>query len=1054
MPSSLRIKKQMERRLQSPSDNAQSKARRFCKTLPPAFLEHIPKNLEDRLEALFSIAPKTGGASFARPEFKDEARRVFAFSEFVAGFCVRNPEAFFDLLSSGDLLARRPPPKPEENPGEKFKEKLEEKSGVPGLDPSGLNSSGLNPSIGDPSIGDSSGLKKSDSKKPILEKLDIQAILPEKTSAPLSLAEIQKTLRLFRNREMVRIAWRDISGRADLFETMEDLSSLADACLDWAIFALVDDLSVKWGIPHSESGARQNLVALGMGKLGGRELNFSSDIDLILTYPEKGQTQGGQKTCSNEEFFVRLSALLAKAIGEKTVDGFVFRVDLRLRPNGDGGPLAMSFQAMEDYYERHGREWERYAMIKARVVAGDKVQGARLMSRLIPFVFRRYLDFGVFESLREMKRMITLDMKRKKMAGHIKLGPGGIREVEFFGQVFQLIRGGISMGLRGRGILSALGRIEEENLIPGRVRKELSDAYIFLRIVENRLQEFSDLKAHSLPTDVLGRLRLAASTGFSDWESFQSVLDEQMRHVHEHFNGLLKLDDESSDPSGILDAMKSVWRHFGDDGAATKALSAAGYERPDDVIRRMKILKGSPATKSLGAGAEKLLDRLVPLAIQETAKSPDPSVSIIRILDFINAIERRACYLSLLLENRVALEHLIQLSAASSWILSFLSRHPALLDELLDPRTLYFPPGRADIETALARRLDLADPDDLEFQMEALSIFRQVHVLRVAAADITGSLPLMKVSDHLSIIAEVVLNDAARLCRERLVKKYGEPSWSDGNNDPERGFAVIAYGKLGGVELGYGSDMDLVFVHGAEPGRTGDPDHGIDNAQFFVRLGQRMISMLTSPTSAGIVYKIDMRLRPGGSSGTLVSDIEALRQYQLNDAWTWETQALTRARAICGDTRLVDRFGQIRREVLCCPRNGDELRLEVSDMRRRMRDAHIKIEPGQFDLKHGDGGLIDIEFIVQFLTLLHAHKKPDLIEFTDNIRITSALMETGVISENSAHFLKQTYLSFRAMIHRLNLREAPGLVSDRRFPILRAGVRRVWAEVFGETFEE
>ncbi|VEN75032.1 Glutamine synthetase adenylyl-L-tyrosine phosphorylase / Glutamine synthetase adenylyl transferase [Candidatus Desulfarcum epimagneticum] len=928
----------------------------------------------------------------ADADFQKEAEKVSSFSDFVSGYMARSPKAFSRLVKSGDLHAPYPP-------GEYEKR--------------------------------------------------LSALLPGSQDPPIAFPDLQRLLRQFRNREMVRIAWRDLSDRADLFETMRGLSDLADACLDLPLSLLTRDLSAKWGTPVSADKTPQGMVVLGMGKLGGRELNFSSDIDLIFAHPEPGRTSGGEKTIENEEFFNRLATLLTRALGEKTPDGFVFRIDLRLRPHGESGPMVMSFGAMEDYYQRHGREWERYAMIKARVAAGDKIAGRRLMDTLKPFVFRRYLDFGAFESLRDMKHMISLDVKRKKMAANIKLGPGGIREVEFFGQVFQLIRGGISPDLQDRSILNVLSVLEKKGLIPAKVREELHRAYVFLRMTENRLQEFSDLKVHDLPRDPSGRKRLAASLGFSEWDVFESALGEKMADVHHHFSRLLTPEDEKKDTDPGLDALKSVWRRPGDDSAAGAALKAAGYPDPGAVLDRLKGLKGSAATRSLGSGARKLLDRLVPAALKETSTAPDPSSAAVRILDFIHAIERRACYLSLLVENPSALRHLIRLFSAGPWILSFVSKNPALLDELLDPRTLYSPPDRTGLKQRMDSVAGALDPDDLERQMETLAIFRQVNMLRVAAADISGAIPLMKVSDHLSHIAGAILEQALALCRDRLEKKHGRPSWSDKNPRPDRGFAVIAYGKLGGLELGYASDIDLVFLHCAEPGETGGPDRPMDNAQFFARLGQRIITMLTSRTAAGNIYEIDMRLRPSGSAGALVSHIDAFREYHLNRAWTWEAQAMVRARAICGDPELMDRFSEIRKEALCRPRRTADLRREVADMRERMRQTRIKKKDGHFDIKQGEGALVDIEFIVQFLTLLKAREKPGLAAFTDNVRLIGALMETRVISPNAAHSLRHACLAFRSLIHRLNLREAPGLLPEERFQPMRQRVRRVWNAVFG-----
>ncbi|MBW2201847.1 MAG: bifunctional [glutamate--ammonia ligase]-adenylyl-L-tyrosine phosphorylase/[glutamate--ammonia-ligase] adenylyltransferase [Deltaproteobacteria bacterium] len=848
-------------------------------------------------------------------------------------------------------------------------------------------------------------------------------------------------------REMVRIAWRDLAGWADLSETMADLSDFADACIGETLALLDKQACLNFGIPTGMNGTQQKLIVIGMGKLGARELNFSSDIDLILAYPDGGQTQDRNISISNEEFFIRLSRQLLKVIGQTTADGILFRVDLRLRPYGESGPLVMSFDNMEDYYQNQGREWERYAWIKARVVAGDQRQGVHLLERLKPFVYRRYLDFGTFDSLRAMKQSITLELKSKGMQDHIKLGPGGIREIEFLGQVFQLIRGGVSPVLQERNIQIVLRILAQENYIPSHVCEALIDAYIFLRNTEHRLQEFADQQTHTLPQDAVGRTRLAVCMGFSNWQSFAFQLEKHMETVHNHFNALLKTEDSGKQDGNFEIELAAVWQLLADTHQNKKVLSAAGYNTPDQVLHLLDHLQNDIETRTLGQEGRKRLDRLIPLVLKASGKSENPDMVIHRLVNLIKTIERRTCYLSLLLENPTVLTHLIKLANASPWIISFLARYPVLLDELLDPRNLYALLSRTELENNLRRRLARLPHQDLEQQMEELRIFKQINILRVAAADITGNVPLMKVSDHLTNLAETILCEVLELSWNHLVEKHGRPTCQLSGNMVERGFTVIAYGKLGGIELGYSSDIDLVFLHSGTDGYTQGDSNPIDNAHFFARLGQRVIHILTAHMPAGILYETDMRLRPSGSSGLLVSHVESFKDYQINHAWTWEHQSLVRARSICGDPLVARRFEQIRQAVLARPRVKTKLREEIAGMRGRMRTERLYPEAEVFDLNQGRGGIIDIEFLVQYLVLLNSNECTELLQWTDNVRLLETLAKTGIIDGDTALFLKEAYLTYRSSAHRLSLQEKPARVERHHFHNLRENVKKIWSDL-------
>lgn len=913
-------------------------------------------------------------------EFRHTAHRVFAFSDFVSDSCIRHPDLLVDLVHSGDL--ERP------YPAGKYGKTL----------------------------------------KMLLADIEAEAAL-------------EKRLRLFRRREFVRIAWRDLSGLSDLFVTMADLTALAEAVVDQTQALLYHWQCTTHGVPTGPDGLHQELVVVGMGKLGGKELNFSSDIDLIFAYPQNGETVGASMTISNEEFFMRLCRRLLQAIGKVTADGFVFRVDVRLRPFGDNGPLAMSFGAMEHYYQQQGREWERYAWIKARIVAGDKRAGEILLQRLNPFIYRRYLDFGAFESLREMKQRISLEVSRQEMADNIKLGRGGIREIEFFGQVFQLIRGGINPSLQERGILKILSILGEGNTVPRTVSTALQNAYVFLRNLEHRLQEFSDKQTHRLPVQASEKQRLALSMGFEDPLEWNRQVETQREIVHKHFS--LLLESKSAHETDQEHELSALWLGLLEENRRERLLADLGYEPPASAWQILAHLQAELALQPLAKEGRRRLDKLMPLLLKAAGTSSAPLITLERISGLIKAINGRAAYLALLLENPGILDHLVKLSSASSLIAAFLAHHPVLLDELLDPRTLYAPPKKKELEQEIRFRFEQM-PDDLEYQMEALRIFKQVNVLRVAAADVTEVLPLMRVSDHLSDIATIVIEKVLELTWHHLVAKHGRPAGAVKDATNGQGFAVVAYGKLGGLELGYGSDLDLVFLHSGTEGLTIGGPHPIDNRQYYARLGQRVIHILTSHTRAGILYETDMRLRPSGSSGILVSHIEGFAEYQMKNAWTWEHQALIRARAVGGDQRLCHRFERIRKNVLTCPRDPDKLRVEVLEMRRRMRHELLKPQSGVFDIKQDTGGIVDIEFLVQYLVLLNASDHPELLAWTDNVRLIHTLIDSDVIQEYDAHLLKHAYLIYRAVAHKLSLQEQPARVPVEKFSRLRQKVVELW----------
>ncbi len=860
-------------------------------------------------------------------------------------------------------------------------------------------------------------------------------------------AGLQQRLRQYRNQQMLRIIWRDLAGWASLAETLNDLSELAAACIDASLRCLYQWQCELLGTPRDAQGDAVEMVVLGMGKLGAKELNLSSDIDLIFAYREEGEIEHDGKSFSHSQFFARLGQALIRVLDTVTADGFVFRVDMRLRPFGESGPLAISFSAMENYYLIHGREWERYAMIKAQVVAGACQDGEQLMSLLRPFVYRHYLDFGAFESLREMKAMIMREVRRKDMADNIKLGEGGIREVEFIAQLFQLIRGGQDRALQTPALFDVFAYLREQNYLPQITVDELLQAYEFLRLSENRLQAWADQQTHVLPCEAVAQLRLAFSMGYADWEAYRLVLEQQRRTVHRHFAQVFdapQTEEQENTPQAILDGLWQDGLETENEKTAQTVLQEAGFTDAGESLRRLRLLKAGRRYLSLPVKSRKRFDRLMPLLLGACGQNTNADVTLIRTLDLLEQIARRSVYMALLVEYPLALSQLVKLCSASPWIARYLSQQPLLLDELLDPRTLYTPPDKAALEAELQQRMSACEAGDLEQAMDTLRHFRHSNVLRVAAADQVGALPVMKVSDHLSWIAEVVLEESLQLAWQDLLARHGKVQCEQSGG---KGFAIIAYGKLGGQELGYGSDLDLVFLHACnDASLMTDGEQPLSLPVFFARLGQRLIHILTAHTPAGKLYEIDMRLRPDGASGTLVSSLDSYAGYQQNKAWIWEHQALARARFVAGDPRIAGGFEQIRQQILAQPREEKSLRKEIISMRQRMREELLKKSSGQFDLKQGAGGIVDIEFMVQFAVLAWAQQCPHLTCFSDTIRQLEVMGQNSLMPMDEVAILTDAYQQYRSRLHRLALQEQGKLVVDTEFVELREAVGRIWCE--------
>ncbi|MEP4145770.1 MAG: bifunctional [glutamate--ammonia ligase]-adenylyl-L-tyrosine phosphorylase/[glutamate--ammonia-ligase] adenylyltransferase [Halioglobus sp.] len=854
--------------------------------------------------------------------------------------------------------------------------------------------------------------------------------------------ELGPALRGFRQRHMLRIVWRDFCRLADTLETVRDTSLLAETCIAEALARSHAELERRFGAPIGKhSGEPQQLIVLAMGKLGARELNVSSDIDLIFAFPEAGYTNSEKRPISNEEFFTKVGQGVITALDQVTPEGFVFRVDMRLRPYGESGALVHNFTALEEYYQDQGRDWERYALIKASPVTGDPEAAQQLMQSLRPFIYRRYVDFGVIESLRGMKQMISAEVRRRGLQDNVKLGHGGIREVEFIAQCFQLIRGGRDLGLQQRELLQVLEECASLGCLPREVVDELRSAYLFLRDSEHAIQGYQDKQTQELPDDPLAQLAMATVMGFAGWDEYRNALARHRSIVSGHFAELIA-PPEDEEVSGETDDSLDLWGEDMD----SAALSTLGYRDEVASLQRLQDLRNSNRVTALQVEGRERLEQFMPLLVRACAEAGDPDLALARVLPLVIAVVRRSAYLVLLMENPPALAELVLLCCASPWIAEQMSRNPVLLDEFLDRSSLYNAPDKDELRNQLAQQVARLATDDLEAQMDALRYFKASQVLRVAASEIAERLPVMKVSDNLTWIAEVILEQVLAVAWADLTRKHGEPK----RQTEGCGFAAFGYGKLGGIELGYSSDLDLVFIHEGVRGST-DGERSIDNSVFYMRLGQRMIHILETRMALGQLYEVDMRLRPDGNSGSLVPGVDGFASYQQKNAWTWEHQALVRARFAAGDPAVASKVEQVRADILCRQREEVELAKEVVKMRKRMSE-HLLSGEGHtlFHLKQGSGGIVDIEFMVQFAVLAWAHDHPELARWSDNVRILEVLGKEHLFTADQVQALTQAYLDYRGVAHQLALQQEPAAVSAERFTDQRAQVQQLWQSLFGK----
>ena len=912
----------------------------------------------------------------SRPELKT----VWACSEFISHTCISDPALLIDLIESGDLDRQ------------------------------------ISPAIYRSMIGNRIGL-----------------CADEHT--------LHRKLRLMRRREMVRIAWRDLAGFSGLEETMSDLSALAEQAISLALEHHSRWLLARFGQPFGVNGEPASMVVLGLGKLGGSELNYSSDVDLIFAYDHPGRTRpkAGEDGIDNQVYFIKLGQKIIAALAQATADGFVFRTDMRLRPNGSNGPLVLSCPAMEHYYQTHGRDWERYALIKARQVAGDENAGQEILDILKPFVYRKYLDFGAFDSIRVMKGMIERELEQADFNQNIKLGWGGIREVEFLIQSHQLIRGGRENSLQTSRLYQAMTALKKLGVIDDEARTGLTTAYRFFRNTEHRLQMVQDKQTQMLPQTQMEQTRLAWSMGFDNWDRYIEKLDAHRNHVHDQFRMIL--DEEPDLPKGGSpgrDQLVDLWQGKLDGPQSREILTGLGFQSSNSTPRLLQGFREGRLYQAFSGIERDRIDRLIPLALREAGTHSDAERGMAAFVSVIEAIGRRSAYLSLLIENRIALKQLLHLCAASPWLSRHIGRHPVILDELLHPIMDIRNRDDRDLKSELDHRLVQIDLDDAEGRMVALREFQNAQLLRIAAADVSRVLSVTDVHRALVQLAEVLLNSVFGDAVRFVEGKQGAAPCSGG---------VIAYGKFASGEFGYHSDLDVVVCYDSS---LADGSFSRSQAEYFYsRVGQRLVHLLMARTQAGLLYETDMRLRPSGRSGTLAVSLSGFFNYQINSAWTWEHQALVRARVVVGEKGLIDRFEQARTTILSMERDPDQLADDITGMRRKMINENCISTEQMYDIKLDEGGIVDIEFLIQYWILRHTHSCPNLAEPRTTADSIGALIAHGIIDASVGERLLTSYQTYLRHSLDLKLMDRPVLVEQGKLQVERQAVKVVWRQTFG-----
>lgn len=873
---------------------------------------------------------------------------------------------------------------------------------------------------------------------------------------------LHTTLRHFRHQELAALSYLQANHPNLVQLIFEKLSDLAEALIistrDW----LFNHFCQNYGTPMNSLGEKQELIILGMGKLGGRELNFSSDIDLIFTYPDAGETIGARKPMENSKFFTRLGQRLIQALDQITPEGFVYRTDMRLRPFGDNGALVLSFTAMEDYYQEQGRDWERYAMIKGRIL-GENLQNLnhRYLSQMLrPFVYRRYLDFSAIQSLREMKQKISREVIRRGLTKNIKLGAGGIREIEFIVQAFQMMRGGRDKILQQRSLLKVLPHLAELKLLSNVQITQLRQAYLFLRLVENGLQAIDDKQTQTLPNSEREReilvylvqtyLSANKQEPIQNWQDFLCLLTAHQQNVRTIFNELIgeEEENETSEENQRYAAWRDILHYqITEEDLAINLRDYAVKEQDyAEIFQHLSITLQEWVKRPIGMRGRDVLRKLMPKVVDQIFNQPDYLSLLPRILNIIDKITTRTTYLELLLEKEQILPQLLTLCGKSVMIAQQIARYPILLDELIVQKSLTHPIPLEEYPLALQEYLIRIPEDDEEALIDALRQFKQSQLLRIATTDILGILPVMKISDHLTYLAEAIIAAVVNLAWKSVSRRFGVPEHLQEN---EQDFVVVGYGKLGGIELGYNSDLDLVFLHNApENSETVGGKKSISAHQFYLKLAQKINGIFNLNTAAGVLYEVDMRLRPSGEAGLLVSTFKAYDFYQKNEAWTWENQAIVRARAVYGTPDLRQKFTKIRQETLCQARSSGQLSEEICKMRFKMYEHLTPHNPTLFHLKTDRGGITDIEFIAQFLVLNYAASQPEMAIWSDNVRIFESATHCGILKPEVGEQLKSCYIRLRERQHQLNLLNQTGAVANTEFVREREIICQIWENLF------
>ncbi len=851
---------------------------------------------------------------------------------------------------------------------------------------------------------------------------------------------LMQALRKFSQKYMLHIIWRELLGLSSFDAHLQALSSLADVCVKVATDFLYKAACQQFGTPCNEQGQPQPFVVVAVGKLGASELNLSSDIDLIFTYPEEGVTLDGPRKISNQQFFTKIGQQLIKVLAEITNEGFVYRVDMRLRPHGQSGSLVLNFNAIENYYQYHGRDWERYALIKARVITGDEASKQRLYALLQPFIYRRYLDYGAFESLREMRDLVALEVKRKQIKKNIKLGPGGIRQIEFLAQAFQLIRGGQHRQFQHRQLLVILARLAQGGLIEERVCKELESAYIFLRKSEHRLQLFHNQQTHVLPTNALDKERLYFTMGYTSWGEYQRALKTHTQLVENHFNHISSSPHSHDHINTELNEAALVWSKLAEASFSVPLLEKMGYVDAKSIYDQLLHFKESRTCQNLKKHASLRLDKIMPVLIFKIAKIAHSSLVIERMLRLMQSITRRSAYLSLLLEKPKALDYLIHIAHLSEWILSQLCDYPILLDELLSPPSITEVTSREYLEKELNERLSWLPANDLEGQMDHLRQFKMSSYLHLALLEIDNQNNSLDIYAALNNIVEIILNKIMDLSIDFMISHF-QLTQTKAALKEKIPFAIVAYGKLGAGELTYQSDLDLVFLY-TTPEQSMISGKMHSHEEYALRLAQRIIHMLSTHTACGTLYEVDVRLRPGGSAGLLVSHFEAFKKYLHEKAWTWEHQALVKARVVAGAS-LLD-FEKLRADILTKKRDPELLAKEIKKMREKMHEHRYR----KNEIKMVKGGLADIDFIAQYFMLLKANECPSLLTMRSSTAIVETLLKHHLIQNEDGALLLAALHCYQQYIRRKIFQPELALSEDERLNDYLGKISLLWQRIF------